>query len=47
MTLTNFTSEEVTYDASLVKGMKAVISSVDDPEEGKLRPWEGVVYVSE
>ena len=47
VTLTNFTGKEVTYDASLVKGMKAVISSVDDPEEGKLRPWEGVVYVSE
>ena len=44
-TVVNFTNEPVTYDAGFLKDAKPLLGNCKDPEKGKLRPAEAVVYM--
>lgn len=44
-TIVNFTNESVTYDAGFLKDAKPLLGNCKDPEKGKLRPAEAVVYM--
>ena len=44
-TIVNFTNESVTYDAGFLKDAKPLLGNCKDPENGKLRPAEAVVYM--
>ena len=51
VTLVNFTAEQVSYDADLVRGMNLLTDSYPsaqqaDEEPGTLRPFEAVVYTT-
>ena len=45
VTLANFTNDEASFDASLVEGMRLLISTHGEATPGVLRPLEAVVYV--
>lgn len=44
--LANFTEQDVSYDAALVEGLDAALSTQGDALAGMLRPFEAVVYAS-
>lgn len=44
ITLVNFTNETIDYDAYLTQGAAVLIGNYADPQTGRLRPAEAVVY---